>query len=341
MDIAYNVIGKGKPIIFIHGIGSRKYSWKGIIKELKKEYQCITYDLRGHGESNVDDSEFTLNDLVEDVEKLGGKEGTMYSGLVGRVYPQLGFDWQLPLTRQDGSFTQIMEPVLGFMISPNGSNSDKIPNEDSKETELDENSLFSRNRFSGIDRVEGGQRVYYGLRVGLLGTNSYTDGFIGQSFRIRRDNNFATGSGLNDNFSDLVGKFSVEAAERFKLNYRFRADKDDFSSRRNEVSAQAKYAGLDFNLDYGFFQKGAGSGEFSDREEISTSLNTLITPAWKFDASTRYDIEKEYTVNYKLGLTYMCDCFTMQFDFTKAFTQDRDVAPTNTFFVRFIFKNLV
>lgn len=278
--------------------------------------------------------------FVEDVEKLGGEDGTMYSGLVGRVYPQLGFDWQLPLARQNGLFTQIMEPVLGFMISPNGGNSEKIPNEDSKETELDEISLFSRNRYSGIDRVEGGQRVYYGLRLGLLGTNSYTDGFIGQSFRVRRDNNFASGSGLNENFSDLVGKISVETAERFKLNYRFRADKDDFSSRRNEVSGQAKYGGLNFNLEYGFFQKGAGSGEFADREEVSTSLNTLITSAWKFDASTRYDIEKEYTINYKLGLTYLCDCFTMQLDFTKAFTQDRDVAPTDTVFVRFIFKNL-
>ena len=94
MDIAYNIIGKGKPIIFIHGIGSRKYSWNGIINELKKEYQCITYDLRGHDESKVDDSEFTLNDLVEDVEKLRSYlnihkvhlVGHSLGGMIGPLY---------------------------------------------------------------------------------------------------------------------------------------------------------------------------------------------------------------------------------------------------------------
>ena len=70
MNIAYNIVGKGQPIIFIHGIGSRKYSWNGVIKELKNKYQCISYDLRGHGESEVYEKNFTLKDLVEDLENL-------------------------------------------------------------------------------------------------------------------------------------------------------------------------------------------------------------------------------------------------------------------------------
>ena len=70
MNISYKIVGKGEPIIFIHGIGSRKHTWDGVIRELKNEYECISYDLRGHGESKVGESEFTLNDLVEDVEKL-------------------------------------------------------------------------------------------------------------------------------------------------------------------------------------------------------------------------------------------------------------------------------
>ena len=70
MNISFNIIGKGEPIIFIHGIGSRKISWNGIIKELKEKYLCISYDLRGHGESKVVQNTFDLNDLVEDLEEL-------------------------------------------------------------------------------------------------------------------------------------------------------------------------------------------------------------------------------------------------------------------------------
>ena len=70
MNISYNIVGNGIPIIFIHGIGSRKYAWNGVIDKLKNEYQCISYDLRGHGESVFDESNFTLEDLVEDLENL-------------------------------------------------------------------------------------------------------------------------------------------------------------------------------------------------------------------------------------------------------------------------------
>ena len=70
LNISYNIVGKGKPIIFIHGIGSRKSSWIDIIGELQDQFQCISYDLRGHGESEVDESNFTLQDLVEDLENL-------------------------------------------------------------------------------------------------------------------------------------------------------------------------------------------------------------------------------------------------------------------------------
>ena len=70
MDIAYNIVGSGPPIIFIHGIGSRRSTWNGVIEKLKDEYQCISYDLRGHGESIYEENNFTLDNLVEDLENL-------------------------------------------------------------------------------------------------------------------------------------------------------------------------------------------------------------------------------------------------------------------------------
>ena len=70
LDSAYHIVGEGEPMIFIHGIGSRKHTWNGVIEGLKKSYQCISYDLRGHGESIKNESDFTLSDLVQDLENL-------------------------------------------------------------------------------------------------------------------------------------------------------------------------------------------------------------------------------------------------------------------------------
>ena len=96
------------------------------------------------------------------------------------------------------------------VIAPSSQNSEKIPNEDSLSFEFDDTNLFSDNRFGGIDRVEGGSRVTYGLNSGIFGLNSgFSSFFIGQSFRFSKDNDFGTDTGLDDHFSDIVGRVKV------------------------------------------------------------------------------------------------------------------------------------
>ena len=277
---------------------------------------------------------------ASNVHQQGKAIGETSTGFTGRLMPRIGLDWRFPFSRSNGSSTQVIEPVAGFQVAPNGGNSGQIPNEDSQDIEFDETNLFSRNRFTGLDRVEGGQRLYYGLRFGIFGASGYSDGFIGQSYRPRRDNNFSSTSGLNDHFSDIVGRVSVQPSSPVKLQYRFRIDKDDLTARRNELSANMGPPTLALNLKYSFFDEGSGSGEFTDREETTYGFSSQITPAWSINASTRRDLQASSARNHKIGLTYKCDCFTMKLSFNRSFTQDRDVRPSDTIFLSLIFKNL-
>ena len=71
LKISNNIVGYGQPIFFIHGVGSRKHSWNQVIEELKNNYKCITYDLRGHGDTPLPNgNDFILDDLVDDLENL-------------------------------------------------------------------------------------------------------------------------------------------------------------------------------------------------------------------------------------------------------------------------------
>ena len=64
--IAYDIVGSGESIIFTHGIGSRKITWKDVIEVLKDKYQCISYDLRGHGSTPLPDgNDFNLDDFIK------------------------------------------------------------------------------------------------------------------------------------------------------------------------------------------------------------------------------------------------------------------------------------
>lgn len=47
-------VGSGPVLVFIHGwLLSRRY-WKPLVEDLAPSFQCLTYDLRGFGESGVD-----------------------------------------------------------------------------------------------------------------------------------------------------------------------------------------------------------------------------------------------------------------------------------------------
>jgi len=277
---------------------------------------------------------------VDDVREPGNAPGDLSTGFTGRVLPSVGLDWRFPFARASGSVTQIIEPVAGVIFSPNGSNPELIPNEDSQDFEIEDTNLVSRNRFTGLDRVESGHRAYYGLHLSANGASGFSDAFIGQSYRLRRDTSFPEASGLDENFSDFVGRVNVRPNLPARLLYRFRIDKDEFTARRSELLATLGPPAFKLSFDYAFFGRGSGSGEFNDREEITAGLSSRLTKSWTAFASTRRDLEGDKSLSNQFGLQYSCDCFTFSIDYTRTFTQDRDIQPSEKVFFRFIFKNL-
>ena len=89
---AFSVEGAGPPLFLIHGIGASRHSWDGLIAHLKPHFRCIAYDLRGHGKSPVPPPPYTLEDLVDDLERLRvelGIESAHFAGhsLGGMIGP--------------------------------------------------------------------------------------------------------------------------------------------------------------------------------------------------------------------------------------------------------------
>ena len=271
---------------------------------------------------------------------IAGQAGTD-SGIAGRIYPEASVNWQFPLARTQGRITQTLEPVASATISPNGGNPSSIPNEDSMDLELDDTNLFSSSRFSGLDRVEGGPRFSYGVKWAATGRSGGNSSFfIGQSYRVRDDDTFGEGSGLEDNFSDIVSRVNISPGAFIDLSYRTRLDKDNLSPRRNEISLTAGPPALQVKSDYVFFQRQQGL-EFGGREEVSGSLVGKINRYWKSSFSGRYNLENSGDLrNIALNLTYECECFTFSTTLRREFFEDRDIKPNDSVLFRLSFKTL-
>ncbi|MGH6778448.1 MAG: alpha/beta fold hydrolase [Bradyrhizobium sp.] len=83
VECVYSIEGKGPPIFLVHGIGARRVTWSKLVSHLRDRFTCISYDLRGHGESPGLGKRFGLDELVADVEALRAKLGIPRISIVG------------------------------------------------------------------------------------------------------------------------------------------------------------------------------------------------------------------------------------------------------------------
>jgi len=73
VDCNFSQSGEGPGLFLIHGIGAAKDAWRFIVPILSEFFTVITYDLRGHGKSPVTNINFTLEDLILDLERIREK----------------------------------------------------------------------------------------------------------------------------------------------------------------------------------------------------------------------------------------------------------------------------
>ena len=282
--------------------------------------------------------------LVQDYDPNSDEvnpSGPTESDLTGRVFPQLALQWRYPWLRPSSWATQVIEPIAQVVLAPDTANNDDIPNEDSLDFEFDDTNLLSLNRFTGVDRVDPGSRVDYGLKWTVMSPDlGQASAFIGQSFRLEEDDAFATGSGLEDDLSDVVGRIRLEPLTDFDLSYRFRFDKDDMSVERNEFDLRVGPPALRLNLGYIFIDSDAGTSDFEDREELTVRVDTRLNENWSAFARHKRDLELSDTLSTSVGVTYQNECFLIELVGERSFFSDREIEPEDTVMLSVVFKGL-
>ncbi len=284
---------------------------------------------------------YYVNDVDESSDDPD-PQGDTESGFTGRIFPQLAFTWRYPFVRHHERVHEIFEPIAGFVVSPNGGNPGMIPNEDSRDLEFDDTNLFEANRFTGIDRVDGGQRVSYGGRWTLYGDGGgSTSLFLGQSYAFSDNDAFTEGSGLEDQLSDIVGRLQISPNKYFDLLYRFRFDSKSLEGERNEVALRAGPPALNVRLGYTFLDGEQGiEEEFGQREEITGTLYSKLTDTWSAFLHARRDLVTDDWLTYGGGLAYEDECFAIRGQVFSSFYEDEEIEPQTKVLVTVSFKYL-
>lgn len=75
--------GPGVPILCLHGVGSSMRAWDGVIGRLPQDRPVISYDLRGHGDSDKPAGPYEIEDFVDDALALMDRQGLQSVDVVG------------------------------------------------------------------------------------------------------------------------------------------------------------------------------------------------------------------------------------------------------------------
>lgn len=286
-------------------------------------------------ESRVQSDGYYATDLSGDT---GGDEET-----TARLFPQVGVKWQYPWARRTGTYSHVVEPIVGIVGGPNGGNPDEIPNEDSRSFEFDTTNLFRMNRYEGVDRVTSGSRIDYALRTGVYGDGGgSTELLVGQSYRFHGSSAFEEGTGLDEELSDIVGALTVRPREQFDVSYRFRLDKESGTIRRNEVGFGYHHPRFATLIDYIAIDDSARSDLAGSREQVEATVNIALSQHWSTLFNVVHDLSDgdSRLLRGRAGLTYSDECVILGIDFERSDIEDEDIEADTRVMFRIVFKHL-
>jgi LPS-assembly protein len=243
---------------------------------------------------------------------------------VGRFMPAVGLEYRYPFISVHSWGTQTIEPVAQLIIRPNETQIGKLPNEDAQSLVFDDSNLFSLNKFSGWDRIEGGTRLNAGIQYTAHFNNAGSfNALFGQSYQLFGQNSFAiadtvnTGlsSGLAKPRSDYVARVAYQPDNIYSVISRFLIDEDTFAVRRVEVEGRANFDRWQLMALYGNYDAQPEIGFLTRRQGVTGQVTFKFTQNWSVLASARYDLEAKQFNQTRVGLGYIDDCFAISLNY--------------------------
>jgi LPS-assembly protein len=246
-----------------------------------------------------------------------------------RLMPTAGIEYRYPFINVQPWGTTIIEPIAQVIVRPNETFAGKLPNEDAQSLVYDASNLFSIDKFSGYDRVEGGGRA----NVGIQATTQFDRGgsinaLFGQSYHLFGLNSYAvsdltnTGvdSGLETRRADYVGRLNYSPNRVYTFSVRGRFDQNTFEVKRFEAEGRLNFDRWSTSLTYGDYAAQPELGLLTRRQGILGTGSVKLASNWVMTGGARWDLEAEKINQYMIGAGYVDDCFVIGLNYTKQYT---------------------
>ena len=264
-------------------------------------------------------------------------DGDTYSGMKSRFLPSGYLEWGLPLFRPREDWTQVIEPRARVTFMRHIQDSIFAESNDSVGALLSDATLFSSNRFSGLDLWENGTFADYGLRWAAFDSDGQTiETFFGQSYDFTKREATDPNSGFHNGQSDYVGRIGYNNTKWLNLYSRFRLAQENLKLRHMETNAVIGTSRNFLNVGH------IWSKQFYDVvtqaesiHEVMGGIGFAITNRWAVRWNAIYNLTEEHFQQHSGALYYEHPCYYLSFGYRRDGTKREDYVGTTTFQFRF------
>ena len=253
-----------------------------------------------------------------------------------RVMPTVGLEYRYPFINVQPWGTTTIEPIAQVILRPNETYAGRLPNEDAQSMTFDASNLFSVDKFSGYDRVEGGGRA----NIGVQATTQFDRGgsinvLFGQSYQLFGMNSFAvadvtnTGvdSGLQNTRSDYVARVNYSPNRTYTFSTRARLEEGTLNVQRFEAEGRASFDRWSVSMMYGNYAAQPELGYLTRRQGLLGSGSIKLAANWVVSGAARWDLETNKLNQYVVGAGYVDDCFVLAANYVRSYQYSAGTAP--------------
>ncbi len=274
---------------------------------------------------------------VYNFDKTQMIDGQDFSGLENRFLPSGYVEWGLPLFRPSAAWTQVIEPRARLTVMRHTDKEQFAMNNDSAGALLSDSTLFSNNRFAGLDLWENGTFADYGVRYAAFNSDGRAfEMFLGQSYDFETRPDTDPNSGFHNGASDYVGRVSFNNSNWIDFASRFRLGKEDLELRHIETTAVIGDSSTYIDIGHIWSQQFVDAYTMGDNiNELTAGFGIAFNSRWAVRFNSIYNMTYGQFQRHTGGIFYTHPCYYLSVEYRRDNTVKEDYVGTTTFQFRF------
>ena len=225
-----------------------------------------------------------------------------------------------------------MEPIFSAKFNPTNSNKNIRNNE----RFIDFTNIFSTNRLSSNEVLEGGQSISLGSEYKIFNKlNNLDEVFelnLAASFRLDENDDLPIKSSLGQKTSNIAGQSKFKINDFIDINYDFLGDNNLGNFNYHKIKSNFRVNNFVTSFEFTEENNNIGKESFLSNE-TSLALNANNDLLFRTRKNKKTDLTEYYDLIYQ----YKMDCLTAGIQYKKRYYSDESIQPEESIFFSITF----